>query len=527
MSKNLLISIVVLSIISGIIISGCGDSGSNQITVPPTVTSTAIPDLVTIKGQALEINGTPIPNAFVVCVNQGLSASLSALADNLGNYLFKNLPPGNYRIEIWRSEGDHNSSPGSPIGAVNITVTDGTVTVNVTAGTIDPTATPTVTPVVTNTPTVTNTPGGPPNTPTATNTPGGPTNTPTATNTPGWPTNTPTPSWKNVGNAAFSLAMDSIPSLDVYNGTPYLAYQGEDSVGYYKIVVMMYNGINWTSVGNLGPSINASSASLYIYNGMPYIAYEDGNRECTVMKYSGTNWTSVGNEGFSQGTLYSSSLYVDNGNPYVAYQDWAYDGKCTVMKFDGTNWVTVGNAGFSAGDIDIPSLYVYNGTPYVAYYDYYDDKVRVMKFNGTIWTSVGSTGFSSSSDPSLYIYNGTPYLAYTDKANGEKVTVMMFDGTNWVAVGTAGFSTGAAGIDIRCLYVDKDGTPYVAYSDGANGYKATVMMYNGTSWTNVGNAGFSAGAAHSLTLSVSNGVPYVCYLDHANGDKVNVMKFSN
>jgi len=103
----------------------------------------------------------------------------------------------------------------------------------------------------------------------------------------------------------------------------------------------------------------------------------------------------------------------------------------------------------------------------------------------------------------------------------------MFDGTNWVAVGTAGFSAGEAGIDIRGLYIDKDGTPYVAYEDGANGGKVTVMMYNGTSWTNVGNAGFSAGTVSSLSLSVSNGVPYVCYLDHANGDKVNVMKFSN
>ncbi len=139
MSKNLLISIILLSIISGIIISGCGSGGTGQITVPPTVTSTPIPELVNIKGQALEVNGTPIPNAFVVCVNPGLSASLSTLADTPGNYLFKNLPPGNYRIEIWRSEGEHNSSPGSPIGAVNITVTEGTVIVNVTAGTIYPT----------------------------------------------------------------------------------------------------------------------------------------------------------------------------------------------------------------------------------------------------------------------------------------------------------------------------------------------------------------------------------------------------
>ncbi|MEQ8187681.1 MAG: carboxypeptidase-like regulatory domain-containing protein [Candidatus Eremiobacterota bacterium] len=336
MSKNLLISIIVPSIISGIIIASCGDSGSNQITVPPTVTSTAIPDLVTIKGQALEINGTPITNAFVVCVNQGLSASLSALADKLGNYLFKNLPPGNYRIEIWRSEGDHNSSPGSPIGAVNITVTEGTVTVNVTAGNIEPTATPTVTPAVTNTPTVTNTPGGPTNTPTSTNTPGGPTNTPTSTNTPGGSNNTPTPSWKYVGNAKFSEGLFAdATSLYVYNGTPYASYVVVDSGDAY-CTVMMYNGSTWTPVGNSRVSLSTTTCtSLYISNGIPYVAYSD-NLAIRVKKFDGTNWVTVGNAGFSAATVDCLSISVSNGIPYVGYVDWEngeFGRKASVMKF--------------------------------------------------------------------------------------------------------------------------------------------------------------------------------------------------
>jgi len=120
----------------------------------------------------------------------------------------------------------------------------------VTAGTIDPTATPTVTPAVMNTPNATNTPGGPTNTPggptntpTVTNTPGGPTNTPTATNTPGWPTNTPTntptPSWKYVGNAGFSAGTVFNSSLDVYDGTPYVVYT--DMAHDYKASVMKFS----------------------------------------------------------------------------------------------------------------------------------------------------------------------------------------------------------------------------------------------------------------------------------------------
>ncbi len=521
MSKNLLIAIILLSIISGIIIAGCGSGGIGQITVPPTVTSTTVPELVNIKGQALEVNGIPIPNAFVVCVNTGLSASLSALADTLGNYLFKNLPPGNYRIEIWRSEGDHNSSPGSPIGAVNITVTEGTITVNVTAGTIDPTATPTVTPAVTNTPTVTNTPAGGV---TATSKPGGPTNTPGGpTNT---PTDTPTPSWKNVGNAGFSAGEAKYPSLSVYNEIPYISYTDYANDG--KCTVMMYNGSTWNPVGNPGFSSFpiGPTTSLYVSNGIPYVAYVENG--ITVKMYNGTNWVTVGNENFSPAGADHPSLYVYNETPYVAFQDMSVDGKCTVMMFDGTNWVNLGKSGVSGGDIAVASLYVYNGIPYVAYADDYahGHKATVMMYNGTSWAAVGSIG-SSATYVSLYIYEGTLYVAYDDYANGQKATVKMYNGTNWVTVGNAGFSSGQAGIWPSVGLYIYDGTPYLAYTDYANGQKATVMKFDGTNWMTVGDTGFSAGQVWALDLSVSNGIPYVGYKDNANGNKATVMKFSN
>ncbi len=522
MSKKFLISIIVLSIISGIIIAGCSDSGSNQITVPPTVTSTAIPDLVTIKGQALEINGTPIPNAFVVCVNQGLSASLSTLADNVGNYLFKNLPPGNYRIEIWRSEGEHNSSPGSPIGAVNITVIEGTITVNVTAGKIDPTATPTVTPAVTNTPTVTHTPSWP------TNTPGWPTNTPKATNTPGGttntPTNTPTPSWKYVGNAKISAGVAHGISLYVYNGTPYISYTDFANGG--KCTVMMYNGTAWNPVGNPGfsPYSITDATSLYIYNGIPYVAYADEG--LTVKVYNGTNWVTVGNERFTGFGADYPSLYVYNGTPYVAFRDLSVDYKCTVMKFNGTNWIILGNSGISPDDCGTPSLHGYNETPYVAFN--WND-VPPMKFNGTNWANVGTEKFNMWTS-SLYVYSGTPYVAFGDSTNGDKARVIKYNGTSWVTVGNAGFSEGEALIYPRGLYIDNDETPYLAYCDETCGGKATVKKFDGTNWVTVGTAGFSPAFAEWLSLSVSDGIPYVGYIDWVDGEfglKASVMKFSN
>jgi hypothetical protein len=75
---------------------------------------------------------------------------------------------------------------------------------------------------------------------------------------------------------------------------------------------------------------------------------------------------------------------------------------------------------------------------------------------------------------SLCVFNGTPYIAYIDGSNSERVTVMKFNGTSWGSVGSSGFSAGEA--SYTSLYVH-DGTPYVAYKDRANSDKATVMYF--------------------------------------------------
>ena len=49
----------------------------------------------------------------------------------------------------------------------------------------------------------------------------------------------------------------------------------------------------------------------------------------------------------------------------------------------------------------------------------------------------------------------------------------------WQLVGPAGFSAGEIQYTSLSVY---NGTPYVAYMDGANSNKATVMKLNGTSW---------------------------------------------
>jgi len=196
-------------------------------------------------------------------------------------------------------------------------------------------------------------------------------------------------------------------------------------------------------------------------------------------------------------------------------------------------WQTVGNAGFSAGDALNTSLaFSSSGEPYVAYSDGANSqKATVMKFNGTNWVNVGTAGFSAGSTLNSLLTiafspSGEPYVAYSDGANSQKATVMKFNGTNWVNVGTAGFSAGSITYGLIAFAFSNSGEPYVAYRDGANSDKATAMKFNGTNWVNVGTAGFSAGVVGGVSLAFSpSGEPYVAYQDATTFQKLTAMKF--
>jgi len=66
----------------------------------------------------------------------------------------------------------------------------------------------------------------------------------------------------------------------------------------------------------------------------------------------------------------------------------------------------------------------------------------------------------------------------------------------------------------------------VAYVDEANGTKATVMKYDGSSWVPVGTGILSVGETKFTSLAFNNGVLYVAFGDQANEGKATVMKYT-
>ena len=75
----------------------------------------------------------------------------------------------------------------------------------------------------------------------------------------------------------------------------------------------------------------------------------------------------------------------------------------------------------------------------------------------------------------------------------------------WVQVGAAGFSAGRA--DFTSLVFDNGGTPYVAYQDGSNGNKASVMKYAAlcSAITVTNNADSGAGSLQQAIADICDG----------------------
>jgi hypothetical protein len=209
-----------------------------------------------------------------------------------------------------------------------------------------------------------------------------------------------------------------------------------------KATVMRWNNVNWVYVGG-EPAISegvANSVSFDVYQGSPYVAYEeqltpDTVGKATVRQFDGNAWVDVGNAGFSAAEApYTTIDLDDNRMPYVAYQDWAQGKKATVMQYAGGNWQAVGTPGISSDMAGQPIQVVVDGTtPYIAYRDAARGlKVTVKKFDGTRWTDVGSPEAPTTLDGvayrhSLAVVDGKPYLAFVDVSKGRKVTVLSYE----------------------------------------------------------------------------------------------------
>ncbi len=299
----------------------------------------------------------------------------------------------------------------------------------------------------------------------------------------------------------------------------------------------------WTNVGNAGFSGNASYQSMKFHpiTGEPYVAYTDNDNsgKTTVMRYTAGAWVVVGIAGFSPGFdgYQSLAFHPTTGEPYVAYAGFFNAYKTSVMRFTSGVWQNVGTAGFSAGTATYQSLAFHptTGEPYVAYRDEANaNNTTVMRYTAGAWAVVGIEGFSAGGNATyqslaFHPTTGEPHVAYRDGGNGNKTSVMSYRVGAWALVGIDGFSVGNSQYQSLAFH-PITGEPYVAYRDvtTASGFKTTVMRYTAGAWAVVGIAGFSTAFAdfQNLAFHPTTGEPYVAYRDDANGGKTTVMRYT-
>jgi len=149
----------------------------------------------------------------------------------------------------------------------------------------------------------------------------------------------------------------------------------------------------------------------------------------------------------------------------------------------------------------------------------------VIQYTGGVWVTVGNAGFSSANADylSLDARSGTPYVAFSDTAAGYGASVMKLSGTTWAYVGTPGFSAGMIGF--TSLAVDGN-TPYLDYQDDVNSIGSTVKKFDGTNWVAVGPPNIGSYTSNLISMAVGSGNPYAAVQSPYLGDDL-VLEYTN
>ena len=322
--------------------------------------------------------------------------------------------------------------------------------------------------------------------------------------------------WGDVGNPPI-MATGSNAKLATVEGILHTFYMNEDTG---LPMLQRYAGNGWETAGAPVPVDSWMDAvSLAVgAEGDLFMAYMDGDNEqkATMRKLVGGSWEAVGDPGFTDSSAFSMKMTIAaNGTPYVAYRDRINsDFKASVKTYDGADWNIVGTQGFGSpytSQITVAaSTY---GTPYVAYADYVSNNTTLMVYEGSDWEPVGQQ--LAGYDAALVINGTTPYVAYADGASGYRSTVKYYNGSDWVTVGDAGFSVGR--VSKLSLAIDGD-VLYVAYTEEEqDDHIATVMAYDGVAWAAVGNDRFPVHEYSDLAVEVADGVPYVAFTEKYSG----------
>jgi len=307
--------------------------------------------------------------------------------------------------------------------------------------------------------------------------------------------------WQVLGNSGFSTGqVDSVNMVADANGKIYVSYK--DSGLSEKAIVMYYSqeSKQWQMLGGKPASAaKADSTTIAInpINNQVYLAYSDYSADrngfAKVVKFDGSGWVNVGNKDYvlSNRVTDNSLAFDKQGKLYLAFSDKGFAmGRAAVMAYNSSSnsWDHMGSPGLSQGAAgSITLLAGPDNTLYLASNMQVDGiGVHVLYYDKDIenWTSLGgkpvfekySFNVSMAIGPDNKIYVG-----YRDPNDGSHANVATFDdkSKDWKSIGTS-LHVSPSNADYIAVAVDKDGLPYIAYSDLSTDGKgrAIVLSYS-------------------------------------------------
>ncbi len=299
--------------------------------------------------------------------------------------------------------------------------------------------------------------------------------------------------WPVVGNIFSQTRFGSNNVALDKNNTPYLLGVEQQGTGNpppqslmnWLRVKKLNNNNTWINVGNVVNDTSTTCADIKINDaGIIYVVYGDKrqNNKLSAKMYNGANWSYVGQPGFSLRSTISYrydhiSMDLDSkGRPYVAYIDSFNERRITVMMCDENNiWKLVGQEGFSYKNATSITIAIDNNDiPYVGYLQG-DTKLGhravVMKYDGSTWGLVGGTvpdtarGIGGSVSLALGP-TGTPYCGFersglSSNPNPSAAIIKKYDGNTWVMVAQDSFPQ--LFTNYSALAVNSMDIPYFAY----------------------------------------------------------------
>jgi len=252
-----------------------------------------------------------------------------------------------------------------------------------------------------------------------------------------------------------------------------------------------------------------------------------------VLSIAGNNfvnaqqWQNVGSStNVSAGGSSYNNLVIDNvGNYYLSYYDVSVQ-KGSVQKFNGTSWSYVGgSAGITTSYAIFNSLSI-NSTGTDLYYTNQGSGLEVRQFNGTSWTQLVSPTTSTINYHASAVAPSGTLFTYSTQSSG--IVKRLVNGT-WEQVGNTGFSNGAAFAE---MVIGSNNKVYTCnVSSGVRVYENTTTATASDNWNLVGGSivdASSSGEQYTSDIAIDfNNNLYVAYVSNsANSKKVNVKKFN-